>query len=166
VATVFNLDPERRIVELLQRRDTWSGRTVMWPVMGSDRRVPVDLAALPVYGRDRVFEGFRGFGVLKMGESVADPEALGLTLAPPSAPHGAPAAEEALESPPPALAISATPERRDSDKVIRLAERRAQNEPGGLSPNERTAFQEIAARLKRDQETFADEQPPAEDRQA
>src|SRR5690606_28478827 len=66
VARRLGLDPDGEIAGLLARRDTWSGRSVLWPVAGTDLRVPVDLAALPVYGRDRAFEGFRGFGVARM----------------------------------------------------------------------------------------------------
>ena len=82
VSTTFELDPSGEIVGLLQRRDTWSGRSVLWPVAGTDRRIPVDLAALPVYGRDRDFEGFRGFGVARPGEAVIDHERVGLALVP------------------------------------------------------------------------------------
>lgn len=82
VSNTFELDPSGEIAGLLQRRDTWSGRSVFWPVAGSDRRIPVDLAALPVYGRDRTFEGFRGFGVARPGEAVIDHERIGLALVP------------------------------------------------------------------------------------
>ncbi|MDH4986053.1 PAS domain S-box protein [Aminobacter anthyllidis] len=82
VSTTFELDPSGEIAGLLQRRDTWSGRSVLWPVAGTDRRIPVDLAALPVYGRDRSFEGFRGFGVARPGEAVIDHERIGLALVP------------------------------------------------------------------------------------
>ncbi|MCX8571881.1 MULTISPECIES: PAS domain S-box protein [Hyphomicrobiales] len=82
VSTTFELDPSGEIAGLLQRRDTWSGRSVLWPVAGTDRRIPVDLAALPVYGRDRNFEGFRGFGVARPGEAVVDHERIGLALVP------------------------------------------------------------------------------------
>ena len=68
------------IAGLLDRRDTWSGRSVLWPVAGTDLKIPVDLAALPVYGRSRAFEGFRGFGVARTGDAVVDPEAIGMAL--------------------------------------------------------------------------------------
>ncbi|MCB1452900.1 MAG: PAS domain S-box protein, partial [Rhizobiaceae bacterium] len=48
----------------------------------------------------------------------------------------------------PALAMDETPERRESDKVIRLAERRSQQAPKGLSSAEQETFQEIGKRLK------------------
>lgn len=82
IAQVFNLDPDHIIVDLLHRRDTWSGKTVHWPVQGTDLVAPVDLAALPTYTRDRQFDGFRGFGIVRIGEVRQDPEALGLALVP------------------------------------------------------------------------------------
>ncbi|WP_136659661.1 PAS domain S-box protein [Nitratireductor sp. XY-223] len=80
VAQVFNIDPDHTIGDLLHKRDTWSGKTVMWPVQGTDLRVPVDLAALPTYSREREFDGFRGFGIVRPADSVSDPERIGLAL--------------------------------------------------------------------------------------
>jgi len=82
LARVFNLDPDHVISDLLNRRDTWSGKTVLWPIQGTDLVTPVDLAALPTYTRDRRFDGFRGFGIVRTGETRKDPEALGLALVP------------------------------------------------------------------------------------
>ncbi|MEF2073377.1 ATP-binding protein [Consotaella aegiceratis] len=80
VAQVFDFDRDGEIGRLLERRDTWSGRSVFWPVQGTDRKVPVDLAALPTYARDRRFDGFRGFGIVRLSEAVHDPDAIGLLL--------------------------------------------------------------------------------------
>ena len=80
VARRFDLDPEGRIGDLLRRRDTWSGKTILWPVEGTNLVVPVDLAALPTYSRNREFDGFRGFGIVRIADAVADPHARGLTL--------------------------------------------------------------------------------------
>ncbi|MBN9548175.1 MAG: PAS domain S-box protein [Alphaproteobacteria bacterium] len=145
VATTFGLDASGEIAGLLERRDTWSGRSVLWPVAGTGLKIPVDLAALPVYGRSRAFEGFRGFGVARGADAVVDPEALGLALVPNAAlavgaSAGAepsverPAAEQATPEQPkpedpfqgevPVLTIVPKPERRFADKVIRLAEHR------------------------------------------
>ncbi|OBQ90995.1 PAS domain S-box protein [Mesorhizobium sp. AA23] len=173
VATTFGLDASGEIATLLERRDTWSGRSVLWPVAGTDLKIPVDLAALPVYGRSRAFEGFRGFGVARSGDAVVDPEALGMALVPngaaPTEPEpaaGQPAAEPAKPADPflgevPALTIVPKPERRYADKVIRLAEHRQpanDKQPGndrpasekGLSILERSAFREIGERLRKD----------------
>jgi PAS domain S-box-containing protein len=168
VSQVFGLDPSGEIAGLLARRDTWSGRSVLWPVAGTDLRAPVDLAALPVYGRERNFEGFRGFGVARMGDAVIDPEAIGVALgggvvgisesAAPEASAEAPAADP-FRGEPPAIAVAPTPERREADKVIRLAERR--QTPGrDLSTAEQNNFREIGERLR---DAGAETQRPAND---
>ncbi|MGY5778660.1 ATP-binding protein [Rhizobium sp. LEGMi135b] len=183
VARRFNLDPDGKIAELLARRDTWSGRTIYWPVEGTSLTVPVDLAALPTYTRSREFDGFRGFGVVRLADAIEDPMKRGIALgtqevddaaaiaepAPEtevaSNEQPAPEAESALateeiESPtqdaaetgsashyePPALRISETPNRRESDKVVRLHERRTVTQ-AALSLSEQAAFREIARQL-------------------
>jgi PAS domain S-box-containing protein len=89
VAARFDLDAEGKIGDLLRRRDTWSGKTILWPVEGTTLVVPVDLAALPTYSRNREFDGFRGFGIVRIGDSSEDLHARGLTLS-----HRVEAAEE------------------------------------------------------------------------
>ncbi|QKC85693.1 PAS domain S-box protein [Mesorhizobium sp. NZP2077] len=168
VAAAFGLDASGEIAGLLERRDTWSGRSVLWPVVGTDLKIPVDLAALPVYGRSRAFEGFRGFGVARPSDAVVDPEAIGMALVPNGeapvaasvleaveAPAEAPKAEEPNAADPfrgevPALTIVPKQERRFADKVIRLAEHRQPANDKGLSTLERSAFREIGERLKKD----------------
>ncbi|MGN6551698.1 MAG: PAS domain-containing protein, partial [Pararhizobium sp.] len=173
VARVFALDPGGIIADLLRRRDTWSGKTVLWPIQGTRLRVPVDLAALPTYTRERAFDGFRGFGVIRAGEAVADGEAIGEALV--AAAHAAPpergspepepiapaAADEAAEpgmadvtdaaadpfqGEVPALKIVPDEEDDASDKVVRL-ERHRQRGREGLSNGEQAAFREIGKRL-------------------
>ncbi|MCZ4429595.1 ATP-binding protein [Agrobacterium sp. SOY23] len=80
VAALFNLDPDGKIRELLGRRDTWSGKTIYWPVEGTSLMVPIDLAALPTYTRLREFDGFRGFGIVRLADATEDPHATGLTF--------------------------------------------------------------------------------------
>ncbi|WP_392710073.1 ATP-binding protein [Rhizobium ruizarguesonis] len=89
VAALFNLDPDGKLSEALARRDTWSGKTILWPVEGTSLVVPVDLAALPTYTRNRDFDGFRGFGVVRLSDTQEDPLALGLTLGPDGIGHDA-----------------------------------------------------------------------------
>lgn len=169
VALTFALDPTNEIADLLDRRDTWSGRSVFWPIEGTDLKVPVDLAALPIYGRDRKFEGFRGFGVARMADAIIDPDELGLALVQNRAedvseakqPGGSGPLKETdagslngdAELDPfrgevPALKVAPQPDRRYSDKVIRLAEHRAPQGPRELTPVEHSAFKEIATRLR------------------
>ncbi len=90
LAALFNLDPEGKIAELLKRRDTWSGKTIYWPVEGTSLAVPIDLAALPTYTRAREFDGFRGFGIVRIADAVEDPHAAGLVLAGESHPDDTP----------------------------------------------------------------------------
>lgn len=103
IAEELGFDDDGHIAEALARRDTWSGRTVLWPVEGEALRVPVDLAALPAFDRGRVFSGFRGFGTARADEQVPDPTAIGLRLrdvAPSSAPAPvAPAHTPAVAAP-------------------------------------------------------------------
>jgi PAS domain S-box-containing protein len=159
ISTRFGLDPYDEISDLLQRRDTWSGRSVLWPVAGTDLRVPVDLAALPVYARDRSFEGFRGFGVARMADAVVDPDAVGLSLRPDAAPANAPTGPASEPAAPvvgdehddpfrgevPALRIDEAPP-EPAETVVSLVTHRppARN----LSGAEKSAFREIGDRLR------------------
>jgi PAS domain S-box-containing protein len=56
---------EGGIAELFARRETFSGRPLLWVVDNTDLEVPVDWAGLPVYGPDKTLVGFRGFGLLR-----------------------------------------------------------------------------------------------------
>lgn len=199
VAQVFNVDADHAITDLLRRRDTWSGKTVLWPVQGTDLRVPVDLAALPTYSRDREFDGFRGFGIVRSSDAQSDPERIGLALVnnrtepgtalidetpDPSEQTEAPVViEEPSDGPvpidsdagtvtdkpaptidddqdaTPVLDIADSPGRRQSDKIIRLEERRSKPRDG-LSTAEKLAFHEIAKRLGQSADQDAAE-PPA-----
>ena len=150
VANVFGFDHDGSIASLLGKRDTWSGKRLMWPVEGTNLRVPVELAALPVYSRDRVFIGFRGFGLVRPDEAVEDPEEIGLALAGGIPQKRKPEVQEAASAdasdddvlalteeianddhpgdtlPKPPLNIAPTAGRRDSDKVISLLNAAAQ----------------------------------------
>ena len=153
VADRLGLEKGGEIADLLDRRDTWSGRAVLWPVAEAGMRVPVDLAALPVYDRDRRFEGFRGFGVARFGEAVPDSGDDAEPLPPQETPQDLPVDEAEDEQDPfrgevPALEMSASPDRRSSDKVIRLAERRPVVAERALSSAERLNFREIGQRLR------------------
>jgi PAS domain S-box-containing protein len=159
VADRFGIEAGEEVAELLERRDTWSGRTVYWPLAETGLQVPVDLAALPIYDRVRNFEGFRGFGVARMGDAATASEhryKAGATRAEQAETGDA----EKAASPKgevPAISVAAGPERRHSDKVIRLAEHRAANGDNapatgdeGLSASERFAFRQIGERLRRE----------------
>ena len=179
VAERFGLDAEGRIGDLLGRRDTWSGKTILWPVEGTDLVVPVDLAALPTYSRNREFDGFRGFGIVRIADAAEDPHARGLTLHAPEAaqeqeeeplpPEEEDVPETVAETPAPtedeedpfrgerpALRLVETPARRQSDKIVQLETRRGRGIFEGLSTGEQAAFREIARQLG---ETFGKRKP-------
>jgi PAS domain S-box-containing protein len=149
VATVFGFDLNDEIAALLDRRDTWSGRTVLWPVEGHALKVPVDLAALPVYDRERMFEGFRGFGVARMADAVADPDELGLALMSPKQPQPIDP-DDPFQGETPVLASLPDFGRRASDKVVRLDDVRPGTNGKTLSPGDRQTFQEIGTKLKKE----------------
>ncbi|MGO7534971.1 ATP-binding protein [Rhizobium leguminosarum] len=157
VAALFNLDPDGKLSEALARRDTWSGKTILWPVEGTSLVVPVDLAALPTYTRNRDFDGFRGFGVVRLSDAQEDPLALGLTLGPDGIGHdaaslGPPAetnaevvheAETALDNP----LIDPSPTQEVEDQALTASEPQAEPAPEEIATEQaaETPAQESAA---------------------
>ena len=134
VSARLRLDPTARIARALKARDTWSGLTAWWPIEGSNVRVPVELTALPVFGPDQSFQGYRGFGVLRPAEALmpAAFEARFGADAPPS--EQIPPYEESTST---ALA-NVVPIRSDLERLPDHA----------LTAQERNAFEEIAAALR------------------
>ena len=65
IAAELKLDPDDRVAHAVATRETWSGVPVEWPVDDTSERLPVELSGLPVFDRDRVFRGYRGFGVCR-----------------------------------------------------------------------------------------------------
>ncbi len=139
VAALLRLDPAGAVARAIARRDTWSGVTVWWPVDAEAVRVPVDLAALPAFGRDRTFEGFRGFGVCRPADRHLDPDR---RLPPP------------VQAPPSDVDWDAGPVvvsgGRDESNVVRLPMSAGAEARGGerLNGNEQDAFRRIAEALR------------------
>ena len=117
-------DPAHEVETLFARAETWSSRTVFWRVEGSDVAVAVDLAGLPLLGRNRQLLGFRGFGLCRTDALSAWSEVRDVAANAPSAAAPTPRRQAA-----PALAL---PPGRS------IAE---------LSAQERNAFREIARAL-------------------
>ncbi|MBP1861928.1 PAS domain S-box-containing protein [Rhizobium herbae] len=117
LADRYHLDPGNTIGELLKRRDTWSGKTIYWPVEGTGLQVPVDLAALPTYSRNREFDGFRGFGIVRVADTVDDEQAMGLTFGEQPAPAQETAPEEADDGKSETDALSGDRETAEKDVV-------------------------------------------------
>lgn len=148
LAALFNLDPEGKIGELLKKRDTWSGKTIFWPVEGTRLVVPVDLAALPTYTRNRDFDGFRGFGIVRVADAIEDPDAIGMTFV-----HQA----ETVD------AVSDEPLLRDSDREEELAEFLSELSEGETHPPEDFVEDQIAEEGEQTLEALLDDADDAED---
>jgi PAS domain S-box-containing protein len=58
-------DPRGLVAEHLARGETFSGRTVLWRIDGTDQGVEIDLAGLPLLDRDRRVRETRGFGLIR-----------------------------------------------------------------------------------------------------
>src|SRR5262245_34448412 len=65
MAAELGLDPEGQVARAVATRDTWSGLSVSWPLDAGAERLAVELSGLPVFDRDRMFRGYRGFGVCR-----------------------------------------------------------------------------------------------------
>jgi PAS domain S-box-containing protein len=177
LANLLGLDPDGEIGRLLERRDTWSGRTIRWPIEGTDYVAPVDLAALPTYSRNREFDGFRGFGIIRIGDAERDPHAMGMAFSAPVAQVEAPVVPVVVAEPTAPTPVEDTPEHEDAaqaadipeedafrgempairimpdtvqdlnDKIVKLEERRFRAREG-LSAAEQAALKEIARQLE------------------
>ena len=126
IAERLDLDDGGAIAGALARHDTWSGVTVSWPTGVDGERAAIDLTAIPSFGRDGTFEGFRGFGVIRL-------------TTPPS---GAKAEAEPAEDVPPS-------EPAQPSNVVRLPSAdRVEPRDGTLSGDEQDAFRRIAETLR------------------
>src|SRR3974390_315756 len=65
VAAMLCVDGDGRIAHALAAHETWSGIVIDWPVDGTSERLPIEIAGLPVFDRDRQFAGYRGFGICR-----------------------------------------------------------------------------------------------------
>jgi PAS domain S-box-containing protein len=148
VAKYLERAPDGPLRRAFLKRDTFSGIDVLWPIAGSAAAVPVSLGALPAFTSERQFDGYRGFGVIRLD---------GLTAAQP---------RDFMDGP--ARASAPLPERPIGDNIIHLwpagmvpkaaphevpdegALDRQGRKIGPLSDEEETAFREIATVLADD----------------
>ena len=126
VAQELALDPNDEIRQAIATRNTWSGITLDWPVEGSSERLPVELSGLPIFDRDRLFRGYRGFGVCR---DIARIDSL-MTR------------RFVRELDPAETAADARPE-----NIVPFRNGGDNNNGATLTPVERTAFREISSRL-------------------
>ena len=125
IADALKLDPQGQVASALASHATWSGIIVHWPVDGADAPLPIEMSGLPVFGHDRQFEGFRGFGICRDVDRLAALEQ--------RQGHAAPAAAEVKAS-------------ESANNVLPFTAPPAEPAPA-LSPGERSAFQELAREL-------------------
>jgi len=69
IAQEWQLDGDGTVRALFKSHNAWSQRKILWPVEGG-QRVEITLFALPVYSRERVFIGFRGYGIINEVEGA------------------------------------------------------------------------------------------------
>jgi PAS domain S-box-containing protein len=149
INTTLAVDPEDRVSRAIATRDTWSGISVNWPIDGSNDRIAVELSGLPIFERDRVFNGYRGFGVCR---DVFQRDA--------NAPDTTPAAVARPQPEPPVFTVATS-----TANVLPFKSANG-DRAASLSPVERNAFQELArqltTRLQEGNVTAAPETPAAE----
>ena len=76
------LDRGDELTRVLGERKTFAAVDLEWPLPGLGRRRRIVLSAAPVFGRQREFLGYRGFGVLgEEIEAAAVPEVRTCALA-------------------------------------------------------------------------------------
>lgn len=66
------LDRDGELDEALSGLASFADITVDWPLADVAERVAVDLTGMPSFSRERVFEGYRGFGVIRTGDRTPD----------------------------------------------------------------------------------------------
>jgi PAS domain S-box-containing protein len=156
---VLGIDDSNKVADLFDRQSMWSGRHVLWPVAGTGHAIPVELAGLPVFARDRVFEGFRGFGIARpelakelktiksredfAGQDFTDQDLTNQDLSRANFQTGL---EDSVE-----------------DNVVSFGRRTAQpvisQDIAPLDAHEREAFEEIGARLRDEPGVSGDREP-------
>lgn len=177
IATELKLDPDNRVAQAIATHETWSGIPVEWPVDDTDERLPVELSGLPVFDRDRMFGGYRGFGVCRDIDRInqlareRQTRPLGFTseLEAPVGAHGEaePSAEQRAATSAPIVSVAQITERRETnDEAVTPQQEHPKlgivpaanvvpfrstpaSEPKApsLSPVERNAFRELAQEL-------------------
>src|SRR5262245_25416921 len=140
MAAELDLDPEGQVARALATRDTWSRLSVSWPLDTGAERLAVELSGLPVFDRDRIFRGYRGFGVCRDVARLApemERHRVALVAAESAA---APAARSAAAANVGSLA-------RGAENVVPFRSAAAEPSTPALSPVERSAFHELSRRL-------------------
>jgi len=130
IADALGIDPEGKVANAVASRDTWSGVVIAWPVEATGETVQVELSGLPIFDRDRNFQGYRGFGVCRDVRATRQQQ--------PEAPKET---KETKEPERPLLTV--VPAARN---VVPFRTAAPEKRPS-LTPVERSAFHEIAEAL-------------------
>ena len=64
ISAKLAIDPEGRVAHAMISRDTWSGIDMEWPTKDG-RRIATELCGIPAFDRERAFNGYRGWGVVR-----------------------------------------------------------------------------------------------------
>ena len=151
IADALKLDPSGQVAQALSARETWSGLVVMWPVDGSDERLPIEMSGLPVFDRDRQFAGFRGFGICRDTDRIDALQRQRSQTAPEPPPAIEPPPAEAPAPPLEAKVLpfpsAAPPAPRAPEPPPTPAAETPSVQAPALSPSEHSAFQELAREL-------------------
>jgi PAS domain S-box-containing protein len=155
ISAKLALDPEGMVAHAMMSRDTWSGMPVQWPT-ASGERIAVELSGIPAFDRERMFLGYRGFGVLrdmfaKEPPAETPPPAVAAEPEPVESAFEPEAEPQAPPSPAPAQADNHPRENvvpfRGSQESRQESRHDARPAGAPLNPVERTAFVEIGSRL-------------------
>ena len=65
IASECVVDPSDAVANLFAKSETWGRQLIYWRIGESDHAVAVDLAGMPVFGPERQFLGFSGFGLCR-----------------------------------------------------------------------------------------------------
>jgi PAS domain S-box-containing protein len=140
MAAELDLDPEGHVARAVATRDTWSGLSVSWPLDAGAERLAVELSGLPVFDRDRMFRGYRGFGVCRDVARLATEMELRRSAVAASETAAASAARSAA-------AAGGGSLQRGAENVVPFRSAVAEPSTPALSPVERSAFHELSRRL-------------------
>jgi PAS domain S-box-containing protein len=140
MAAELGLDPDGQVARAVATRDTWSGLSVSWPLDAGAERLMVELSGLPMFDRDRIFRGYRGFGVCRdIARLGTEMERRRVALA---------ASESAVASAArSAAAAGGGSLARGAENVVPFRSAAAEPVTPALSPVERSAFHELSRRL-------------------
>ena len=148
------IDTDNALVGALAGRTTWSGIEAQWPLDGGQRSVPVEFGAAPSFDATKLFEGFRGYGLVHADRVAEDQRVAQDNAAAPThpvEPHEADVAPVAHDPTPADVEVHEAVE----SNVVPLRPIAVVREPdpvmaqptAALSASERTAFDEISRAL-------------------